>query len=71
MLVAEKFILTLIKTYDKHPISTYSDKYYPQACHFLKLTHHIHSSFLREALSKGQSNTSRIELNALMSIFHT
>jgi putative transposase len=52
MLVAEKFILTLIKTYDKHPISTYSGKYYPQACHFLKLTHHIHSSFERSIIER-------------------
>ena len=72
LIVAERFIASLINTYGKHPVSTTDGGtwYPPQACRFLKLKYHLHSSLKRKALSKGQSNISRIELNALMTIFH-
>ena len=65
-------VASLINTYGKHPVSTTDGGtwYPPQACRFLKLKYHLHSSLKRKALSKGQSNISRIELNALMTIFH-
>jgi putative transposase len=45
MFVAEKFIPNLIKIHDEHAISTDGGTWYPhQACKFLKLKHHIHSS---------------------------
>jgi putative transposase len=44
MLVAEQFIQSLIRKYGKHNISTDGGTWYPQACKFLKLKHHIHSS---------------------------
>ena len=31
--------------------------------------HHIHSSYMKKALWEGQFNISKIELNALMTIF--
>lgn len=43
MFVAEKFISGLTKVYDKHSVSTDGGTWYPQACRFLKLSHHIHS----------------------------
>ena len=44
MLVAERFLKALIKRYGKHPLSTDGGTWYPQACNFLKIDHHIHSS---------------------------
>jgi putative transposase len=43
MLVAERFIVSLINKFGKHPVSTDGDTWYPKACHFLKLKHHLHS----------------------------
>ena len=45
MLVAEQFIQKLCTEYGKHPIYTDGGTWYPQACKFLKLEHHLHSSF--------------------------
>src|SRR5215210_7153181 len=45
MLVAERLISGLIHIHGKHPVSTDGGTWYPQACRFLKLRHHIHSSF--------------------------
>ncbi len=46
-LAMEKFIAGLTKVYDKHSVSTTDGgTWYPhQACRFLKLKHHLHSSF--------------------------
>jgi putative transposase len=44
MLVAEQFIQLLIRKYGKHNISTDSGTWYPQACRFLNVEHHLHSS---------------------------
>ena len=44
MLIAERFLNSLINKYGKHNISTDGGTWYPQACKFLKLKHHIHSS---------------------------
>jgi putative transposase len=43
MLIAERFIAGLVRIYGKHPVSTDGGTWYPQACRFLKLKHHIHS----------------------------
>ena len=45
MLVAERFISSLIDTYDKNSVSTDGGTWYPQACKFLKIKHHLHSPF--------------------------
>ena len=45
MFVAERFLSGLIKIHGKHAISTDGGTWYPQACRFLGLEHHIHSSF--------------------------
>ena len=44
LIVAERFITSLLNTNCKHPVSTDGGTWYPQACGFLKLQHHIHSS---------------------------
>ena len=43
MLVAEQFIQSLIRKYGKHNISTDGGTWYPQACRFLNVEHHVHS----------------------------
>ena len=45
MLIDERFLSNLLKEYGKHPVSTDGGTWYPQACQFLKLLHHLHSSF--------------------------
>ena len=48
MLVAERFIIasSLINKFGKCPVSTDGGRtWYPQACQFLDVEHHIHSSF--------------------------
>jgi putative transposase len=47
MLVAERFITFLINRHGKHPVSTADGGtwYPPQACKFLKIEHHLHSTF--------------------------
>jgi putative transposase len=35
----------MLEKYGEHPVSTDGGTWYPQACKFLKLLNHIHSSF--------------------------
>ena len=57
MFVAERFLSNLIKDYDKHPVSTDGGgTWYPhQACQFLKLDHHIHTSFEKSIIEKNDA----------------
>ncbi len=54
MFVAERFLSQVINKYGLH--SVWSDggggTWYPQACHFLKLNHHIHSSFTKSLIER-------------------
>lgn len=43
MFVAEKFLSNIARNYGEHPVSTDGGTWYPMACKFLKLKHHIHS----------------------------
>lgn len=43
MFLAERFITGLVRVHGKHTVSTDGGTWYPQACKFLKLKHHIHS----------------------------
>jgi putative transposase len=52
MFVAERFLSNLIKDYDKHPVSTDGGTWYPQACQFLKLGHHVHTSFEKSIIER-------------------
>jgi transposase-like protein len=70
MFVAERFLLQgLVNKYVKHPISTDGGTWYPQACRFSKLKHHLHSLYEKSIL-KTRFSTLRIEQNLLMTIFH-
>ncbi|MGD9535291.1 MAG: hypothetical protein AB7V56_16165 [Candidatus Nitrosocosmicus sp.] len=53
MLVAERFLDGLIKIHGKHGVSTDGGgRWYPQACRFLKLKHHIHSSLEKSLIER-------------------
>lgn len=52
ILVAERFIASLIDEFGKHPVSTDGGTWYPQACQFLKLKHHIHSPFEKSIIER-------------------
>ena len=43
MFVAERFLVSLVKGHGRHPVSTDGGTWYPMACKFLKLKHHLHS----------------------------
>ncbi len=43
MLIAERFLSGVIRYYGNHPVSTDGGTWYPQACEFLNMDHHIHS----------------------------
>ncbi len=43
--VTEHFLSDIVKEYGIHPISTDGGNGYSQSCKFLKLKHHLHSSF--------------------------
>ena len=53
MLVAKRFIASLIDEYDGHSVSTDGgETWYPQACQFPKLKHHLHSSFEKSLIER-------------------
>ncbi|MEJ7642918.1 MAG: DDE-type integrase/transposase/recombinase [Candidatus Nitrosocosmicus sp.] len=45
MFVAERFLSGLLEEHGAHPVSTDGGTWYPQACRFLRVEHHIHSSY--------------------------
>ena len=52
MLIAESFISKLVKAYGPHPVSTDGGTWYPQACGFLGLKHHIHSPYEKSIIER-------------------
>ncbi len=52
MFVTERFLSDVVEKYGEHSVSTDGGTWYPQACRFLKLNHHLHSS-MRKVLLKG------------------
>ena len=44
MLVAEKFIRSLVSKYGKHTVYTDGGTWYDEACNVLRLKHYLHSS---------------------------
>ena len=53
MFVAERFISDLVKIHGIHPVSTDDGgTWYPQACRFLNLDHHIHSSLEKSLIER-------------------
>ena len=66
VVAVERFISKLVMTYGSHPVSTDGGTWYPhQACRFLKLKHHLHSSHEKSIIER--TNILKIEpKNALM-----
>lgn len=52
MFVAERFLSGIVRDYGKHPVSTDGGTWYPMACQFLKLDHHIHSSYEKSVIER-------------------
>ena len=52
MLIAERFISGLVRIHGKHPVSTDGGTWYPMACRFLGLEHHIHSSYEKSLIER-------------------
>jgi putative transposase len=52
ILVAEQFIQSLVRRYGKQKISTDGGTWYPQACKFLKIEHHLHSSYGKSIIER-------------------
>ena len=48
MFVAEHFLSNIVTDYGKYPVTTGGGTWYPMACRFLGLEHHIHSFFSKE-----------------------
>ncbi len=52
MLVAEQFLKGLVKKYGKHKVSSDGGTWYPQACKFLELEHHLHSPYEKSIIER-------------------
>lgn len=52
MLIAERFISSIVRIHGKHPVSTDGGTWYPQACRFLNLDHHIHSPLEKSLIER-------------------
>jgi putative transposase len=52
MFVTERFLSDVVEKYGEHPVSSDGGTWYPQACRFLKLDHHIHSSFEKSIIER-------------------
>ena len=53
MFVAERFLSDIVDKYGQYPVSTDGGTWYPQACKFLKLNHHIHSSYEKSIIERS------------------
>jgi putative transposase len=67
--VAERFISNIIKEYGEDPVSTDGGTWYPQACKFLNLNHHIHSSFEKSIIERTMQQYIKDRIESLMTIF--
>ena len=54
MFMAERFVSGLIKIHGEHPAVSTDDSgtWYPQACRFLKVGHHLHSSYWKSIIER-------------------
>ncbi len=53
MFVVEHFLSGIVKSHGKHQVSTDGGgTWYPQACGFLNLKHHIHSSYEKSLIER-------------------
>ena len=62
MLVAEKFIRSLLSNYGKHTVYTDGGTWYDEACNILRLKHYLHSSIEKSLMERvNQYLKDRIE----------
>src|SRR5574339_1252482 len=62
MLIAEKFIRSLIEKYGKHTVYTDGGTWYNEACNVLRLKHYLHSPFQKSLIERiNQYLKDRIE----------
>ena len=52
MFVAERFVYHVVNKYGLHQVSSDGSTWYPQACKFLNLLHHLHSSFEKSIIER-------------------
>ena len=52
MFVAEHFLSDVVNEYGQHPVSTDGGTWYLKACQFLKLKHHLHSSYEKSIIER-------------------
>ena len=52
MFVAERILFQVINMYGKHQVSSDGGTWYPQACKFLNLQHHLHSSIEKSIIER-------------------
>ena len=52
MFVAERYLSGIVKEYGNHPVSTDGGIWYPIACRFVGLEHHIHSSMEKSLIER-------------------
>ena len=52
MFVAEHFLADIVREYGNHPVSTDGGTWYPMACRFLGVEHHIHSSVEKSLIER-------------------
>ena len=69
MLVAEKFIRSLVEKYGRHTVYTDGGTWYDEACNILKLKHYLHSP-LEKSLMERVTNILRTEPRVLMTTIH-
>ena len=69
MFVAERFLSHVVNKYGLHQVSSDGGTWYPQACEFLKLNHHLHSSYGISIIERTMQYIKKIEPNTLMTIF--
>jgi putative transposase len=61
MFVAERHLSSIVRDYGKHAVSTDGGTWYPQACKFIKIEHHIHSFFAKKEKSLIERKMQYIE----------
>jgi hypothetical protein len=69
MLVAEKFIRTLVENYGKYIVYNDGGTWYDEACNVLRLKHYYHCS-LEKSLMERVNQYLRIEPRVLMTTIH-
>ncbi len=52
MFVAERILSQVVNKYGLHSVSSHGGTWYPQACKFLKLVHHLHSSYEKSLIER-------------------